>query len=170
MNSVRRWLAPGGILGAVVCFPSMAWAQDALDTGDSAWILTSTALVLFMTIPGLALFYGGLVRTKNVLSVLMQCFTLTALVTVIWLAIGYSLAFDSTGMSAGTTNINSFIGTLNKAFLRGVGPGDLTGTIPEPLFFMFQLTFVAFAPFFDCEKLLERLPERWRARLEPQTQ
>ena len=89
-----------------------ALAQDATtpDSGDTAWMLTSTALVLFMTIPGLALFYGGLVRTKNVLSVLMQCFTLTGLVTIIWVLWGYSLAFDTTGMVAEKINLNSFVG------------------------------------------------------------
>ena len=92
-----------------------------IDRGDTAWILTSTALVLFMTIPGLSLFYAGLVRTKNVLSVLMQCFVLTALITLLWLAYGYSLAFDTSGMQAGVVNLHSFVGTLEKAFLRGVG-------------------------------------------------
>jgi len=79
--------------------PSAALAADELDTGDTAWLLTSTALVLFMTIPGLALFYGGLVRTKNVLSILMQCLALTALMTLLWLVAGYSLAFDTTAWS-----------------------------------------------------------------------
>jgi Amt family ammonium transporter len=143
---------------------SKAWAQDALGAGqdvldgaDTAWILTSTALVLFMTIPGLALFYGGLVRTKNVLSVLMQCFTLTAMVTVIWIVAGYSLAFDTTGMSAGTTNLQSFIGTLNKAFLRGVAPDTLSGSIPEVLFVMFQLTFAIITPALIVGAFAERM-------------
>ena len=87
--------------------PATAWAQDALDTGDTAWILTSTALVLFMTIPGLALFYGGLVRTRNVLSVLMQCLALTAAITIVWTVCGYSLAFDATGMEAGKVGLAS---------------------------------------------------------------
>ena len=114
------------VLGALV--PTVAAAADKLDTGDTAWLLASTALVLFMTIPGLALFYGGLVRTKNVLSVLMQCLALTALMTLLWLAIGYSLAFDTTGMVAGETNLNSFLGGFGKAFLLGVGPETLSGS------------------------------------------
>ena len=114
-----------------LALPKLALAQDALDSGDTAWLLTSTALVLFMTIPGLALFYGGLVRTKNVLSVLMQCFALTGLITIIWIVIGYSLAFDTTGMVGKTTNAHSFIGGLGKFFLSGVTADSLSGTIPE---------------------------------------
>lgn len=165
MRRARRLLRLGTVVGAtVMTLPSKAWAQDALDagqdvldTGDTAWILTSTALVLFMTIPGLALFYGGLVRTKNVLSVLMQCFTLTAMVTVIWLIAGYSLAFDTTGMSAGTTTMQSFIGTLNKAFLGGVAPDALWGSIPEVSFVMFQLTFAIITPALIVGAFAERM-------------
>jgi len=127
------------------------------DTGDTAWILTSTALVLFMTIPGLSLFYAGLVRTKNVLSVLMQCFALTALMTLLWLAYGYSLAFDTTGMEAGTTNLHSFVGGLDKAFLRGIGPDALAGTIPELLFFAFQMTFAIITPALVVGAFAERM-------------
>jgi len=136
-----------------------ALAQDGggIDTGDTAWILTSTALVLFMTIPGLSLFYGGLVRTKNVLSILMQCFTLTALVTVLWLAFGYSLAFDTTGMEAGVTGMHSFIGGLDKAFLAGIGPDAASGTIPEVLFFAFQLTFAIITPALIVGAFAERM-------------
>jgi len=151
---VLRVCTPGA---ALLLVPARAWAQGELDTGDTAWVLTSTALVLFMTIPGLALFYGGLVRTKNVLSVLMQCFALTAIVTVIWLVAGYSLAFDTTGMTAGTVNVNSFIGTLNKAFLRGVAPDALWGSIPETLFFMFQLTFAIITPALIVGAFAERM-------------
>ncbi len=137
-----------------------ASAQDgasAIDTGDTAWILTSTALVLFMTIPGLSLFYGGLVRTKNVLSILMQCFVLTCLVTVLWLAYGYSLAFDATGMVAGETNLRSFVGGLDKAFLAGVGADTASGTIPEVLFFAFQLTFAIITPALIVGAFAERM-------------
>ena len=101
---------------ALALLPSQAFA-DELNSGDTAWMLTSTALVLFMTIPGLALFYGGLVRVKNVLSVLMQCFALTAAMTIVWIAVGYSIAFDTTGMSSGTLNLNSFVGGLKMLFL-----------------------------------------------------
>ena len=102
----------------VLCLPATAFAADVLDTGDTAWILTSTALVLFMTIPGLALFYAGLVRTKNVLSVLMHCLALTALMTILWLAVGYSLAFDTTGMVEGQTGLRAFIGGARQGLPR----------------------------------------------------
>ena len=131
--------------------------MNGLDSGDTAWILTSTALVLFMTIPGLSLFYAGLVRTKNVLSVLMQCFALTALMTLLWLAYGYSVAFDTTGMEAGVTNLHSFVGGLGKAFLRGVGPDTLSGTIPELLFFAFQMTFAIITPALIVGAFAERM-------------
>ena len=113
--------------------PGLAIAEEGakFNSGDTAWMLTATALVLFMTIPGLSLFYGGLVRRTNVLSVLMQCFALTGLITILWVLVGYSLAFDTTGMNAGTTNLNSFIGGLGKAFLRGVTADSATGAIPE---------------------------------------
>jgi Amt family ammonium transporter len=158
MKRAERFLGLATVVGAsILTLPTKVRAQDGLDTGDTAWILVSTALVLFMTIPGLALFYGGLVRTKNVLSVLMQCFALTAMVTVMWLAAGYSLAFDTTGMIAGTTNGHSFIGTLNKAFLRGVAPDALWGSIPEVLFFMFQLTFAIITPALIVGAFAERM-------------
>ena len=158
MKIAGRCLVLGTLVGAAVfTLPTKVWAQDVLDTGDTAWILVSTALVLFMTIPGLALFYGGLVRTKNVLSVLMQCFALTAMVTVLWLVAGYSLAFDTTGMIPDTINVHSFIGTLNKAFLRGVAPDALWGSIPEPLFFMFQLTFAIITPALIVGAFAERM-------------
>lgn len=125
-----------------------AFAQDALDTGDTAWILISTALVLFMTIPGLALFYGGLVRTKNVLSVLMQCMTLTAAITVIWYAFGYSLAFDEG---------NPIVGGMGKAFLAGIQGDTLAGTIPEILFMAFQMTFAIITPALMIGAFVERI-------------
>ena len=120
--------------------------MDTLSGGDTAWILTSTALVLFMTIPGLSLFYGGLVRTKNVLSVLVQCLALTALMSVVWLVIGYSLAFDATGMEAGKVGRAAFIGGLGRFFLWGVTGDTLSGSIPEVLFFAFQMTFAVLTP------------------------
>ncbi|NTV96698.1 MAG: ammonium transporter, partial [Thiobacillus sp.] len=105
-----------------------------------------TALVLFMTIPGLALFYGGMVRKKNVLGTMMQSFAITAMITVLWMIVGYSLAFDTTGMEKGVTNFNSFIGGLSKAFLSGMGKDSLTGTIPESVFMTFQMTFAIITP------------------------
>ena len=146
------------ILAAFFIFslPSIS-AADGLDSGDTAWMLTSTALVLFMTIPGLALFYGGLVRSKNVLSVLMQCFATTGLVTIIWILWGYSLAFDTTGMEAGVTNLRSFVGGLSKAGLSGVGVDSLAGTIPETVFVTFQLTFAIITPALIAGAYAERM-------------
>jgi ammonium transporter, Amt family len=137
--------------------PATAVADDGLDTGDTAWVLASTALVLFMTIPGLALFYGGLVRTKNVLSVLMQCLALTALMTILWLLVGYSLAFDTSGMVAGQTTLNSFIGGLGRVGLMGVNADTLSGTIPEILFFAFQCTFAIITPALIVGAFAERM-------------
>ncbi len=116
--------------------------------GDTAWVLTSTALVLFMTLPGLALFYGGLVRTKNVLSVLMQCFAITCVVSLLWLLLGYSLAF---------ADGNGFIGDLSKALFAGVTPDALKGTIPESAFALFQLTFAIITPALVVGGFAERM-------------
>lgn len=111
--------------------------MDTLSGADTAWILTATALVLLMTLPGLALFYGGMVRKKNVLSTLMQSFTICCVATVVWMVIGYSLAF---------TENNAFIGGFDRAFLSGMGVDSLNGTIPESLFMTFQLTFAVITP------------------------
>jgi len=139
--------------------PTASFAEDELDSGDTAWMLTSVALVLFMTIPGLALFYGGLVRSKNVLSVLMQCFALTGLITILWGFFGYSLAFDTTGMVEKTTNLNSFVGGMGKAFLRGIGAETILSesTIPETVFIMFQLTFAIITPALIAGAFAERM-------------
>ena len=132
-------------------------AKPTLNSGDTAWMLTATALVLFMTIPGLALFYGGMVRSKNVLSVLMQCFAITALVTVLWALLGYSLAFDTTGMAKGTINFNSFIGGFGKAFLSGVGRDSLVLNVPETVFMTFQMTFAIITPALIVGAFAERM-------------
>ncbi len=139
--------------------PSLAFAQEATapDSGDTAWMLTSTALVLFMTIPGLALFYGGLVRVQNVLSVLMQCFALTGLITILWIICGYSLAFNTVGMEAGKITLGSFVGGLGTLFLRGVGVDSLSGTIPETVFVCFQLTFAIITPALIAGAFAERM-------------
>ena len=139
--------------------PSLAMAQDATapDSGDTAWMLTSTALVLFMTIPGLALFYGGLVRVQNVLSVLMQCFALTGLITIVWIICGYSLAFNTAGMEAGKITLTSFVGGLGTMFLKGVGVDSLSGTIPETVFITFQLTFAIITPALIAGAFAERM-------------
>ena len=128
-----------------------------LDSGDTAWMLTSTALVLFMTIPGLALFYGGLVRVQNVLSVLMQCFALTGIITILWIVIGYSLAFNTAGMVAEKITFNSFVGGLGAAFLSGVGVKSLYGSIPESVWITFQLTFAIITPALIAGAFAERM-------------
>jgi len=154
-----RWavaLVPALLTG----FPALAeTTTPGIDSGDTAWMLTSMALVLFMTIPGLALFYGGLVRTKNVLSVLMQCLVITSLVTLLWALIGYSLAFSTAGMTAGHFSLNSFIGGLDKAFCLGLHPDSVYGTqtIPEPLFFCYQLTFAIITPALIIGAFAERM-------------
>ena len=139
--------------------PAALFAQDdpVLNTGDTAWMLTSTALVLMMTVPGLSLFYAGMVRSKNVLSVMMQCFAITGLMTVLWTLFGYSIAFDTTGMEAGTLNFNSFFGGFAKAFLAGVTLETYTGTIPEPVFVTFQMTFAIITPALIVGAFAERM-------------
>ena len=142
-----------------LCFlvvPGVAGA-DELNTGDTAWMLTATSLVLFMTLPGLALFYAGLVRAKNVLSVLMQCFVSACAMTIVWIGWGYSMAFDTTGMSEGTMNLNSFVGGLGKLFLSGVGADSMTGTIPETVFITFQMTFAIITPALIAGAFAERM-------------
>jgi Amt family ammonium transporter len=141
---------------ALLAAPAPALAAD-FDSGSTAWVLASSALVLFMMIPGLALFYGGLVRTKNVLSVLMQCIALTAVISVLWFAFGYSLAFDGTGMQAGVVNLRSFVGGLDRAFLAGIGPHSASGAIPEAAFFVFQLTFAVITPGLIVGAFAERM-------------
>jgi Amt family ammonium transporter len=126
-------------------------AEDTLNSGDTAWMLTSTALVLFMTIPGLALFYAGMVRSKNVLSVMMQCFAITALVTVLWAIAGYSIAFSDGGAA------NSYWGGLGKAFLAGVTVDAMSGSIPETVFMTFQMTFAIITPALIVGAFAERM-------------
>ncbi|SDH64239.1 ammonium transporter, Amt family [Pseudomonas flavescens] len=147
-------------LGALssLFFPGMAMAQEAtLNSGDTAWMLTATALVLFMTIPGLALFYAGMVRSKNVLSVMMQCFAITALMSILWFAYGYSLAFDTTGMEAGVTNFSSFVGGLGNMFLGNLTKESLTASFPESVFVTFQMTFAIITPALIVGAFAERM-------------
>ncbi|MGX9354229.1 ammonium transporter [Roseobacteraceae bacterium S113] len=115
---------------------------------DTAWIIVATALVLFMTLPGLALFYGGLVRSRNVLSVFMHCFTIACVMSVLWLAVGYSIAFGDG---------NAYWGGLGKAFLNGVDADTVSGTIPEVLFFAFQMTFAIITPALIVGAYVERI-------------
>ena len=145
-------LAAAVALVATFVLPDAALAQDAkLSGGDTAWILTATALVLFMTLPGLALFYGGLVRARNLLSVLMQCFAVACLMSVMWFIVVYSLAFGDGGVA------NAWIGGLGKTFLSGVGTDTLSGTIPESVFFMFQMTFAIITPALIVGAYVERI-------------
>jgi len=130
----RKIIAAAGWLGAVLATPALAQEADGADT---SWIMTSTALVLFMTIPGLSLFYGGLVRTRNVLSVLMQCFAITCVASLVWLMVGYSLAF---------TEGNAFIGGFDRILFAGMAEGSVQGSIPESLFALFQMTFAIITP------------------------
>ncbi|WP_445376612.1 ammonium transporter [Niveispirillum fermenti] len=128
------------IAACLALVPGVALAQDAaptLDSGDTAWLLTSTALVLFMTIPGLALFYGGMVRKPNVLTMVMQSFAITALISVLWVVVGFSLAFGEG---------NAYIGDFSRAFLADVTVDSLSGSIPESLFIVFQMTFAIITP------------------------
>jgi Amt family ammonium transporter len=148
-TEVLRLLAKGKLVTAValtmitglVFAPAAAIAQDgAFDGANTAWILTATALVLFMTLPGLALFYGGLVRSNNVLSVLMHCFAIACLMSILWLVGAYSIAFGDGGAH------NQWWGGFGKAMLNGIGTGTTDGNLPETVFFMFQMTFAIITP------------------------
>ena len=147
---MMRTRATAGLVPALTLgLPSIAAAGE-LNAGNTAWLLTSTALVLFMTLPGLALFYGGLVRSKNVLSVLIQCFAITCVVSVIWFACGYGLAFGNGGA------INDYLGG-GKVWLTGVGRDALVGDIPETVYLMFQLTFAVITPALIIGAFVERV-------------
>ena len=138
---------------AALALVGFAGAQEGIDTGDTAWMLTSTAFVLLMTVPGLALFYGGLVRKKNVLATLLQTFAVAALVTVLWFACGYSIAFGANPNGG----LDAFFGGLGKAFFSGVGVTSVVGTIPELLFAVFQMTFAIITPALILGALVERI-------------
>ena len=138
------------LVAAGVLWPAFASAET-INQANTAWVLTATALVLFMTLPGLSLFYAGLVRSKNVLSVMMQCFAITCLVSLLWLAGGYSVAF-SDGAA-----LQPFLGGLSKTFLLEMGLDTLVGDIPEPVFFMFQMTFAIITPALIVGAFAERM-------------
>src|SRR3954447_3445239 len=165
MRLLRRFGKPALVGAALVSLAAAALAQTAappapataaaeavkLDTGDTAWMLTSTALVLMMTIPGLALFYGGMVRKMNVLATVMQSFAITCLVTVLWMVIGYSLAF---------TEGNPFFGGFSRLLLDGMGIdaiNDLAKTIPESVYMCFQMTFAIITPALICGAFADRM-------------
>jgi Amt family ammonium transporter len=162
MSAIKRLGSWATALAGLLAAPLAAHAQTAAaakpwapDTGDTAWMLTSTALVLMMTIPGLALFYGGMVRKKNVISTLAQSFVMTCVVTVLWAVIGYSLAFTN-NPSAG---INMWIGGFDDVMLKGVkmtAPNALAPTIPDYVFMMYQMTFAIITPALICGAFAER--------------
>ena len=145
-----RGLCLGLITILLLALPGLALAEDKIDSGDTSWMLVSSVLVLFMTIPGLSLFYAGLVRSKNVLSVMMQCFAITALMSILWMFYAYSLAFEPGPM-------NKFVGGLGKAFMSGVNVSSVSGTIPETVFWMFQLTFAVITPALIVGAFAERM-------------
>ncbi len=142
--SKRSLLALPAGLGLLLAGGAPAMAQSTtptLNSGDTAWMLISSVIVLMMTVPGLALYYGGLLRRKNILAMLMQCFFATALISVLWCIIGYSLAF-----TAGSGPLAPFVGGLSRVMLQGTGLNGLSGTIPETVFAMFQCTFAIITP------------------------
>ena len=149
MPDFKRILTGLLIMNASV--PVMASDGSVLNPADTAWILTSTGLVLFMTVPGLALFYGGLVRTKNVLSVLIQCFAVTSLVSVLWMVAGYSLALTA------SSEFQLWIGGVGRLFLTGLDAESLTGSLPESVFCMYHLSFAVFAPALMIGGVVERM-------------
>ena len=136
------------LAGALLFVPTVASAQD-INGADTAWILTSTALVLFMTLPGLSLFYGGLVRTKNVLSVLMQCFSIAVAISILWLVVGYSIAFGPSE--------SAYWGGLSKMFFSGIDTSSVSGTIPEATFAGIQMTFAIITPALIVGAFVERI-------------
>ena len=146
-SSGSRKRAVPAAFAAMALLPLPALA-DELSAGDTAWMLTATALVLFMTIPGLSLFYAGMVRSKNVLSVLMQCFAIASLMTVLWVLYGYSIAFGGEG---------AYWGGLDKMFLAGVTVDSVSGTIPETVFMTFQMTFAIITPALIVGAFAERM-------------
>ena len=143
---------------ALTALPALASAAPpTLNSGDTAWMIVATGLVLLMTIPGLALFYAGMVRAKNVLSVLMQCFAITGLITVLWVAYGYSIVFSTTGMEKGAINLYSFIGSFDKAWLAGLTADSIVYAIPESVFIAYQLTFAIITPALIVGAFAERM-------------
>ncbi|MCU7864728.1 MAG: ammonia channel protein, partial [Candidatus Thiodiazotropha sp. (ex Lucinoma borealis)] len=144
ITSLGRWLLLGSVLLPGVCLAD----EQTLNSANTGWIMASTALVLFMTLPGLAMFYGGLVRAKNVLSVLMQCFAIAGMVSILWLIAGYSLAFGEG---------NAWLGDFSKVLMAGIGKDTLSGDIPESLFMLFQMTFAIITPALIVGGFAERM-------------
>jgi len=148
MRLIKRALRAAVAALPLVALATPALAEDTLSAGDTAWMITATALVLMMTLPGLALFYGGLVRSKNVLSVLMQCMVTAGMASIVWVLVGYSLAFSGDG---------DYIGNLDKAFLDGITYETLSGTIPEYVFIAFQGMFAVITPALMLGAFAERI-------------
>ena len=152
MRKTALYLRHGAPLCTLLLYLStisnVAFASSEINSGDTAWMLTASALVLFMLLPGLSLFYAGLVRSKNVLSVLMQCFTIACAMSLLWFVAGYSLAFSGDG---------AFIGNLDKAFLQGISFDSVQGTIPESVFVVFQMTFIMITPALFVGGFAERM-------------
>ncbi|HEX20440.1 MAG TPA: ammonium transporter [Acidiferrobacteraceae bacterium] len=169
MKNINTKTTFAGLFAVLLAvLPTLSWGAEAkLDSGDTAWMLTATALVLFMTIPGLSLFYAGMVRSKNVLSIMMQCFAITGLMSILWVAFGYSMAFDTAGMIKDTTNFQSFVGGFTRAFLamppaeagaKAIALKDsLSGSIPETVFITFQMTFAIITPALMVGAFAERI-------------
>ena len=148
MTMLKSFKARLALVGLAGLLPSLAFAADKLDSGDTAWMLTATVLVLFMTLPGLILFYGGMVRSKNVLSVLMQGFAVASLMTILWVVAGYSIAFG---------DASPYWGGLDKMFLKGMTVKSMSGTIPETVFMTFQMTFAIITPVLIVGAFAERM-------------
>ncbi len=157
--TLRKIAGLGALLSLALPGVALAAEEPVLNSGDTAWMLISTALVLLMTIPGLALFYGGMVRAKNVLSIMMQCFAITGLITILWVVYGYSLAFDTAGMEKGVLNFNSFVGGLDKAFLSGLTADGLSGA--RHILEGEQGMAAGMSSDADPERLVDRLGSRW---------
>lgn len=152
LKVLLRMAGGAAIATALSALPALAQAETpTLDTGDTAWMLTSTVIVLMMTIPGLALFYGGMVRKKNVLATVMQSFAAACLLSVIWMIAGYSIAFGDGGA------LNAYVGGLEKMFLVHLTKGGLQGTIPESVFVTFQMTFAIITPALICGAVADRM-------------
>ena len=154
LRNLMRVAASAAILSALSTVPALAQAAaetPTLNTGDTAWMLTSTAIVLMMTIPGLALFYGGMVRKKNVLATVMQSFAAACLLSIVWMVIGYSIAFGDGG------TLNAYTGGLDKVLLSHLTKDSLTGTIPESVFITFQMTFAIITPALICGAVADRM-------------
>ncbi len=145
-----RYITHICLSGMLLALPQLAYAQEAINSANTGWILTSTALVLFMTLPGLALFYGGLVRNKNILSVLMQCFAIACMVPILWMIFVYGLAFGDGG------SMNKLVG-MGMIFMNGIGLDSTSGDLPETVFFMFQMTFAIITPALIVGGFAERM-------------